>query len=342
MKDRAGMKDKRETTVEENVFMFIQHGLCGISNRGTQELQQRSASTISAALHEVANGILSIGTYFIPGPPSHRRKPHDFIANNDKFAHYFGDFDGAVDGTHIPASISPSEQGVWRDYKNDITQNCLVYFGYNLEVYFLLAGFEGSAHDARLLNTALKSGTFPRQGKKFVDAAFKQTTEFIKPYPSTRYHLKEWGSDDERPQNFKELFNLRHAMCRNCAERGMGVVKKRFPILRNMLHFDIDLQVKLVQCAFCLHNFIHRHDHYEPDEFDELSSEEMNAIIQEAIKHADNERDTAEGFDEEEEEEEEEMMNDEDVVETADEWRDRIAQEMWDQYQEELRNRSDT
>lgn len=177
---------------------------------------------------------------------------------------------------------------------------------------------------------------FHAREKKFVDAAFKQTSEFIKPYPSTRYHLKEWGSDLERPQNMKELFNLRHAMCRNCAERGMGVVKKRFPILTNMLHYDIEMQVKLAQCAFCLHNFIHRHKDYEPDEFDNLSASEMAALVQEAMAHAENERDNA---DDDDDDEEEGKDNNDDDDESADAWRDRVAQEMWDQYQEELRNR---
>lgn len=165
LKDRAGMRDKRETTVEETLYMFIQHGMCARSNRSTQELQQRSASTISVAVHEIAEAILSIGEYFIPGPPP-RQGPRDFIGNNPKFSPFFDAFDGAVDGTHIPAVISPSKDAVWRDYKNDISMNCLIYFGFDLEVYYMLAGFEGSAHDARLLNTALKDGNFPRQGKE--------------------------------------------------------------------------------------------------------------------------------------------------------------------------------
>ena len=85
LKQQTGIKDKRETTVEENVLLFIRHGLCGESNRGTQENRQRSASTISSALNETADFILFIEDYFIRGPSSQHQGPRPGIVGNPKF-----------------------------------------------------------------------------------------------------------------------------------------------------------------------------------------------------------------------------------------------------------------
>ncbi|XP_022041385.1 uncharacterized protein LOC110943964 [Helianthus annuus] len=50
------------------------------------------------------------------------------------------------------------------------------------------------------------------------------------PYRGVRYHLKEYST--HAPKNSKELFNLHHASLRNAIERALGVLKKRFPIIR--------------------------------------------------------------------------------------------------------------
>lgn len=323
------MEDKRETTVEERVSIFIRHGLCSESNRTTQNNKQRSASTISLALNEVADAIVSQLDSFIR-PPLPHDEPLDGIMDNPKFSPYFDEFDGAVDGTHVPAVVPSSQFRVMRNRKHEITQNVLVYMGFNLQCYYILAGWEGSAHDANVLEDA-KSKGFPAGGKKFVDAAFTQTHEFVKPYRGVRYHLSEWGPAELRPQNKEELFNLRHAMKRNCVERGIGVVKKRFPVLCNMLHFSMELQVKLVLCAFALHNFIIRHATFEDDEFDNLTDEEMEAAALEALE--DEEADYVADA-----EEAEYAQAPAQAVggETPAQWRDRIAQQMWVDYQAEL------
>ena len=67
-------------------------------------------------------------------------------------------------------------------------------------------------------------------GKYFlVDAGYTNGPGFLAPYRGTRYHLNEWIGNT--PQNYKELFNLRHASARNVIERSFGVLKKRWSIL---------------------------------------------------------------------------------------------------------------
>jgi len=58
------------------------------------------------------------------------------------------------------------------------------------------------------------------------------------------------------PQTPQELYNLRHSSLRNAIERIFGVLKKRFPILKNQLEFPYNIQVRLVKVLCCLHNII--------------------------------------------------------------------------------------
>jgi hypothetical protein len=52
-------------------------------------------------------------------------------------------------GPSVLLSKDESETPEWRSRKGFISQNALVHAGFNLEAYFALAGWEGSAHDAR-------------------------------------------------------------------------------------------------------------------------------------------------------------------------------------------------
>jgi hypothetical protein len=58
---------------------------------------------------------------------------------------------GAIDGTHVPAEI----QGKFRGRKEETTQNVLVAITFDLKFIYVLAGWEGSAHDSRVLGDAL-------------------------------------------------------------------------------------------------------------------------------------------------------------------------------------------
>ena len=86
------------------------------------------------------------------------------------------------------------------------------------------------------------------------------------PFHATRYHLREFGSN--RPQNQRELFNLRHSSLRVTVERAFGALKNRFMILDNKPFHPYKTQVKLVLACCILHNWILRHgqDEHVPAE----------------------------------------------------------------------------
>ena len=111
---------------------------------------------------------------------------------------------------------------------------------------FVSSGWEGSATDSRVLRSAMSKGFEVPPGKFYlVDGGYANTSSFLAPYRGVRYHLKEFGPGHRRPQNSKELFNHHHALLRNHVERTLGVLKKRFSILKVTTFHKLKNQVKL-------------------------------------------------------------------------------------------------
>jgi hypothetical protein len=146
---------------------------------------------------------------------------------------------------------------------------------FNMNVTFISCGWEGSATDARVLSSAMLKGFQVPPGKFYlVDGGYANTQFFLAAYRGVRYHLKEWGHGHRRPQNHRELFNLRHAIMRNHVERLLGILKKRFPILNVASFHQLENQVKIPAAAAIIHNIIKMHDGDE----DWLDNEEEDNI----------------------------------------------------------------
>ena len=60
----------------------------------------------------------------------------------------------------------------------------------------------------------------------------------------------------KKPENSKELFNLRHASLRNVIERIFGVVKRKYQILRTPSEYSIDTQTRIIISCTALHNWV--------------------------------------------------------------------------------------
>ncbi|KAH6833461.1 nuclease HARBI1-like protein, partial [Perilla frutescens var. hirtella] len=129
------------------------------------------------------------------------------------------------------------------------------------EFIYVLSGWEGSAHDSRLLNDALsrRNGLHVPQGKYFlVDCGFANRRQFLAPLCGVRYHLKDFGGQGRHPRNASELFNLRHASLRNVIERIFGIFKSRFTIFKIAPPFTFQTQAELVLVCAGLHNFLQK------------------------------------------------------------------------------------
>ncbi|CAL2234805.1 unnamed protein product [Prunus armeniaca] len=134
---------------------------------------------------------------------------------------------------------------------------CWVHLLYLL----VLLGWEGSAHDSKLLNDALsrRNGLKVPQGKYFlVDCGFPNRRQFLAPFRGVRYHLQDFAGHGNDPKKENELFNLRHASLRNVIERIFGIFKSQFTIFKSAPPFPFKTQAELVLACVALHNFLRK------------------------------------------------------------------------------------
>ncbi len=116
--------------------------------------------------------------------------------------------------------------------------------------------------------------------------------------------------------NTQELFNLRHAQCRNVVERIFGVIKKRWDILTRPPRYDMDIQSRIPPALAALHNFILKHDSVDREDILEdldISDPDLGDCGDLA-----------------------EEIPDQAEKECANSLRDTIAKEMWVSYQQYL------
>ncbi|XP_057779737.1 uncharacterized protein LOC130998326 [Salvia miltiorrhiza] len=149
---------------------------------------------------------------------------------------------GALDGTYINVLVPNNDKPHYRTRKGQIATNTLGVCDRNMKFVYILPGWEGSAADARVLRDALNRPhglRVPRGNYYLVNNGYANSEGFLAPYKRVRYHLKEWGPSNARPQNAKELFNLRHAKARNAIERAFGVMKMQWGILRSATYYPI-------------------------------------------------------------------------------------------------------
>ncbi|XP_040377495.1 uncharacterized protein LOC121053785 [Oryza brachyantha] len=216
---------------------------------------RRSIETISRYFKEVLYAVGELRNEMIKPPPTETNLK---ISSNGRFNPYFKDCIGAIDGTHVLARVPAAMSTAFRGRKKETTQNVMAAVDFGLRFTYVLAGWEGSAHDALILADALErdDGLSVLAGKYYlVDAGYAARPGFLPPYRGTRYHLKEFDSRNY-PRNSRELFNLRHSSLRVTIERAFGALKNRFKILYSKPFHPYKTQVKLVLACCILHNWI--------------------------------------------------------------------------------------
>ncbi|XP_023644308.1 uncharacterized protein LOC111832173 [Capsella rubella] len=81
------------------------------------------------------------------------------IKDSTRFYPYFKDCVGAIDGTHILAMVAGKDTASYRNRKGQLSQNVLAACNFDLEFIYVLSGWEGSAHDSKVLHDALTRNT---------------------------------------------------------------------------------------------------------------------------------------------------------------------------------------
>jgi hypothetical protein len=276
--------------VDEQLGMFMYMISHNATNQDLQKKFQHSAETVHRKLNEIINLIPLLVQRFVKVPTS--LQPHPKIMSNPRFWPYFQVnhytyiyfinlfqtfpqlfskipcflfFDmqnciGAIDGTHIPITIAEEIAAPYRNRKGTLSQNMMVACDFDLNFTFISCGWEGSASDAGVLRSAISKGFEVPAGKFYlVDGGYGNTSSFLAPYPGVWYHLGEFRRrrrNETGYANKEELFNHRHALLRNYIERAIGVLKKRFPLLKVGNHYPIESQIRIHAACIVFHNII--------------------------------------------------------------------------------------
>lgn len=182
---------------------------------------------------------------------------------------------------HIPLELQPR----YRNRKGTLSQNILAVCNFDMKFVYILAGWEGSAHDQRVLSNAQDSkGFITPKGKYWLGDAGYGNSEFVlSPYRGVRYHLKEVRQANQKPENAKELFNLRHSSLRNVIERIFGVLKRQWKILSGKgCEYSIQTQIDLFCALIGLYNFGKQHGEklFEEEEVESSNREEVVEVLE--------------------------------------------------------------
>ncbi|XP_019094930.1 PREDICTED: putative nuclease HARBI1 [Camelina sativa] len=77
------------------------------------------------------------------------------IRESTRYYPYFKDCVGAIDGTHIHAMVPTNDASSYRNQKGYTSQNVLAACNFDLEFIYVLSGWEGTAHDSKVLSDAV-------------------------------------------------------------------------------------------------------------------------------------------------------------------------------------------
>ncbi|KAL5546858.1 hypothetical protein UlMin_006545 [Ulmus minor] len=250
-----GLQDTRSISAQEQVMMFLTIvGHCD-SNRRSGYEWRHSGETVSRHFNNVCSVLVSLAPRLI-GPPDFVHIP-SVIENNPYYSPYFQDCIGAMDGTHVPCVVDAHLQPAFRNH-------------FQMKFTYVVAGWEGSVHDARVLRDAERDPSF-----RF-------------PHPPMGKDRRRQGGD---PRN--ERFNYRHASLRNVVERTFGLWKNRFRILSGIPRYGVRKQRDIIIACAVLHNFIKMFaddaelfNAGEPQEGDEDNDQQVDPPVQEQDKDA--------------------------------------------------------
>lgn len=243
----------REQPLGQKLLVFLWICAFDAPQRMTASKFHITQSSVSRIFHELIDPMRQLHKEFVQLPNPQYLSPQVELVG--KFKGFSGAI-GAIDGTHIAAHVPVKLQARFWSRKNKISQNVLAAVTFDGLFSYVLAGAEGSIHDARLLPQALtRSFTIPEGRYYLADAGFGTRKGIVIPYHGPRYHLNEAAG--QRPRNSKELYNLRHSQLRTVVERVFGQCKRKWKIIRNSApEYQFVDQIRIVYAVTGLFNFI--------------------------------------------------------------------------------------
>jgi hypothetical protein len=139
--------------VEQQVAMLLNIMEHNLRNRLVGTNYDRSREIVSRYFNKVLHAIGELRDELIR--PSSLETPSK-IAGSSRWDPYFKDCIGAINGTHVRAYVSKDMETSFRGRKSYCTQNVIVAVDFDLRFTYVLAGWEGTTHDALVLRDALE------------------------------------------------------------------------------------------------------------------------------------------------------------------------------------------
>ncbi|XP_023728924.1 uncharacterized protein LOC111876605 [Lactuca sativa] len=221
---------------------------------------QHSTETIHRCFHEVRNAMMNLAREIIV--PTSSSATANTSGRHRRLKEIFSGAIGALDGTLVHAVVPADQQTRYRGRgKGECYQNVIGICNFDMIFTFVWADWEDIAHDSRVLKEVVFHPTsnfpFPPSDKYYLcDATYTNTRGFLAPYHNTRYWLSDFRR--RRALTKEENFNHAHAQLRNVIEHTYGVLKARFPILKQMAPYPFPIQRDIVLACFAVHNFIRK------------------------------------------------------------------------------------
>ncbi|XP_031742266.1 uncharacterized protein LOC116404142 [Cucumis sativus] len=106
--------------------------------------------------------------------------------------------------------MSQTDRHRYRTRKGEVATNVLGVCDTKGDFVFVLAGWEGSAADSRILRDAIArpNGLHVPHGYYYLcDVGYPNAKGFLAPYRGQRYHLQEWRGAGNAPATAKEYLS---------------------------------------------------------------------------------------------------------------------------------------
>ncbi|CAL1354281.1 unnamed protein product [Linum trigynum] len=175
LRDEAGLRCTWNIEIDEMVAMFLYIIAHNEKNRQLRVIFRRSGETIGRVFKKVLFAVLKLHKLLL-------RKPEPIPPNSKGLKwKYFKNCIGALDGTIISVRATKENQERYRTRKGTIGMNVLGVCNPNMEFIYCLAGWEGSAHDGRVLRDALcrQNGLKVHRGNYYLcDAGYSNCQGF--------------------------------------------------------------------------------------------------------------------------------------------------------------------
>ena len=121
LETEGGLKGSRHIGAGHRLMMFM-HSLMGTTFASQAERWQHSKSTCCESNRQVRKAILKCRKHLYVVPKA--TDPIHSKLEDDKFK-WFKDAIGAVDGSHVPAFVSPEDHQTFRNRKGWLSQNVM-------------------------------------------------------------------------------------------------------------------------------------------------------------------------------------------------------------------------